>query len=103
MIGTSITSSNSSIEKEARPTGLCVPTIGSTRAVDDSASARPSAVAVCQLDPVASITPPISSDDSSSSADPLPNTSCLMSHKRRQHGKAASRDRVGQHVGKQGG
>src|SRR3546814_6524730 len=66
MIGTSITSSNSSIEKEARPTGLCVPTIGSTRAVDDSASARPSAVAVCHLDPVASITPPISSDDSRS-------------------------------------
>jgi hypothetical protein len=41
MIGTSAKSSNNSMEKAARPTALWVPTIGSTTAVDDRASARP--------------------------------------------------------------
>ena len=52
MIGTSARSSNSSIANAARPTGLWVPTIGSTSAVEDSASARPSAIAPVQLWPV---------------------------------------------------
>ncbi len=41
MIGTIARSSNSSIEKEARPTADFVPAIGSTSAVEDSASAMP--------------------------------------------------------------
>ena len=47
-IGTSARSSNSSIAKAERPTGLAVPTSGSTTAVDDKASAMPSAKAAIQ-------------------------------------------------------
>ena len=43
MIGTIARSSNSSIASAERPTGLVVPTSGSTSAVEESASARPSA------------------------------------------------------------
>ena len=42
-IGTSARSSNSSMPSADRPTGLWVPTSGSTSAVEDRASARPSA------------------------------------------------------------
>ena len=52
-IGTSARSSNSSIASAERPTGLCVPTSGMTIAVDDSASARPSAIAADVLWPMA--------------------------------------------------
>src|SRR3546814_4250328 len=45
MIGTSARSSNSSIEKAARPTGLAVPATGRISAVDDKASASPSTIA----------------------------------------------------------
>ena len=45
MIGTSARSSNNSIEKAARPTALCVPTIGSTTAVDERARAKPRPIA----------------------------------------------------------
>ena len=45
-IGTSARSSNSSIAKAVLPTGLSMPEIGSTSAVDESASARPSATAL---------------------------------------------------------
>ncbi len=41
MIGTIARSSNSSIASAERPTGLVVPTKGSTKAVEDRASARP--------------------------------------------------------------
>ena len=45
MIGTNARSSNSSIANAARPTGLVVPTSGSTSAVEESASASPSPIA----------------------------------------------------------
>ena len=49
-IGTNARSSNSSMAKADRPTGLSIPVIGRTRAVDDSASASPSATALGDRD-----------------------------------------------------
>ena len=60
--------------KAARPTGLLVPAIGSTSAVDDIASAIPSATALPGAVPATHSPPPISSADASSSAAPIPNT-----------------------------
>jgi hypothetical protein len=48
MIGTSATSSNSSMPSAARPTWLVRLTSGSTSAVEDKASAKPSAIAGVQ-------------------------------------------------------
>ena len=56
MIGTRAISSNRSIESAARPTGPCVPAMGSTSAVDERASARPRPNAPLMLRPVPSST-----------------------------------------------
>ena len=52
MIGTSARSSNNSIAKADLPTGLAVPAIGRTSAVEDRASARPRPIAPAQLCPI---------------------------------------------------
>ena len=82
-IGTSARSSNSSIASAERPTGLCVPTKGITIAVEDSASARPSATEPDALCPMAKTPPPIISAQPASSAAPTPNTSRRIESKRR--------------------
>jgi hypothetical protein len=51
MIGTIARSSNRSMASAERPTGLVVPTSGMTRAVDERASASPSAIDPLQLCP----------------------------------------------------
>lgn len=84
MIGTSARSSNSSIEKALRPTGLVVPTIGSTRAVEERASAKPRPIAPAQ--PWPRIWRPIAISPAAtvSSAAPRPKTSRRMLHNRRR-------------------
>ena len=82
MIGTSARSSNSSIEKAVRPTGLTVPAIGSTSAVEESASARPMPIAPVQPWPIRCSATPISSAEPISSAAPSPNTARRIDHSR---------------------
>ena len=82
MIGTSAMSSNSSIASAARPTGLVVPAIGSTSAVEDSASASPSPSAPDQYCPIIAITSAISAALPISSIAPSPNTSRRIAHNR---------------------
>ena len=73
-IGTSARSSNNSIASAARPTGLWVPLIGSTSAVELIASARLSHNALCVGQSTATRKPPISAAVPSISAAPIPNT-----------------------------
>ena len=82
MIGTIMMSSNSSIDSAARPTGECVPAIGSTMAVDENASAKPSASAPVQNCPI--IDRAIASElpITSSSIAPSPKTSLRICHSR---------------------
>ena len=82
MIGTSAMSSNSSIDRAARPTGVCVPAIGSTNAVDESASARPRPSAPVQCCPISISSPASSSPIPASSSAPSPKTSRRIVHKR---------------------
>lgn len=82
MIGTSARSSNKSIANAPRPTGLVVPTSGSTSAVDDSASARPSPAAPAQSCPSRCTAIAISTADPISSAGPVPNTCARIAHSR---------------------
>ena len=83
MIGTMAMSSNRSIESAARPTGDDVPEIGSTMAVEDIASARPSAIAPVQYWPIMASTMAMMLPPSRSSSDPSPKTSRRICHKRR--------------------
>ena len=83
MIGTSARSSNSSMAKAPRPTAPVVPTSGSTKAVEDSASASPSPIAPAQFCPSRCSPAPISSPEPSNSAAPVPNTNRRIDHKRR--------------------
>ncbi len=80
--GTSARSSKSSMASAARPTGLVVPAIGSTSAVDDMASAKPSATALCAGWPITSRAPPIRTAPPSSSAAPIPKTSFRIATRR---------------------
>ena len=82
MIGTIMISSNSSIDSAARPTGECVPAIGKTIAVEEKASAKPSASAPVQYWPI--IDSAIASDVpiTRSSIAPSPNTSLRICHRR---------------------
>ena len=80
MIGTIARSSNSSIASAARPTGLVVPTKGSTRAVDDKASASPSPTAPAQPWPIRCKASPMTKAETISSAAPTPNTSRRIVH-----------------------
>ncbi len=83
MIGTIMMSSNSSIDSAARPTGVRVPEIGSTIAVEENARAKPSASAPDGLMLPASPRKAASEEPMmSSSSAPKPNTSLRICHKR---------------------
>ena len=82
MIGTMAMSSNSSIESAARPTGVCVPEIGNTIAVEERAKASPRPIAPVQYWPIidsaiARLVPMITS-----SSAPSPKTSFRICHNR---------------------
>ncbi len=83
-MGTSATSSNSSIPSAARPTADRVPTIGRTIAVEDSASARPRPMEPGNPCPMRCSPPPMMTAQASSSAAPTPNTIRRIDHKRRK-------------------
>ena len=83
-MGTIATSSNNSMASAQRPTRPSVPVIWSTIAVDESASASPSASAPVRLSPQASSKAPMSAADSTSSPEPTPNTSRRIAHRRRK-------------------
>ena len=74
MIGTIATSSNNNIASAALPTGLLVPDIGSTRAVEESANASPSPKAPAGFCPRRYRTDPMIKPDASNSAAPTPKT-----------------------------
>ena len=82
MIGTMAISSNSSMESAARPTAVCVPAIGSTSAVEDSASARPRPSAPVQYWPSIVRNTAIRPALIVSSIRPSPNTSLRIVHSR---------------------
>ena len=83
MIGTIMMSSNKSIESAARPTGDLVPEIGSTIAVEENASAKPSASAAVKLSPLAMPTNSASAAPLiSTSSAPSPNTSLRICQRR---------------------
>ena len=82
MIGTIATSSNRSMARAARPTGDVVPDMGRTRAVEESARARPSPIAPPQFWPTAFNAVPMISAESRSSAAPTPKTSFRKDHNR---------------------
>ena len=82
MIGTSAKSSNNSIASASFPTGLVVPAIGKTSAVDDSVSARPSPIAAAAVSPnnirASAMSPPAPI----SSTAPKPNNGRRIAHNR---------------------
>ena len=82
MIGTIMMSSNNSIDSAARPTGLVVPAIGSTIAVEEKASAKPSAIAPVQYWPIIARKIASSVPITSNSSAPSPNTSRRICHSR---------------------
>ena len=83
MIGTSARSSNSSIANAVRPTGLAVPAIGNTSAVEDRASAIPSAIDPVQASPISRCRPvPRIMPDAISCAAPVPKTNWRIDHRR---------------------
>jgi hypothetical protein len=61
-----------------------VPVSGSTSAVEESASASPSAAAACQVAPSSESPPPISAATIRSSAEPMPNTCRRIAQRRRK-------------------
>ena len=83
-IGTSARSSNRSIARAARPTGLCVPDIGNTSAVEDIASANASQSALIGGRLATISAPPINAAVSSISAAPIPNTIFRIATRRRK-------------------
>ena len=82
MIGTSAMPSNSNIDSAALPTGVRVPEIGRTTAVEDMARARPSARAPVQYCPRMERKIAISDPPTSNSSDPRPKTSRRNCHRR---------------------
>ena len=82
MIGTIMISSNSSIDSAARPTGVDVPEIGSTMAVEEKARAKPSASAPVQYCPIIESTTAAIEPMMISSSAPSPNTSRRICHRR---------------------
>ena len=83
MIGTIMISSNNSIDSAALPTGVVVPEIGSTIAVEENASAKPSASAAVKF--IAPATPTNSASALPlirTSSAPSPNTSLRICHRR---------------------
>ncbi|MDG5972204.1 hypothetical protein JAGODDHD_02967 [Sphingomonas paucimobilis] len=84
MMGTSARSSNSSMAKAPRPTGLVVPTKGSTSAVEERVSASPSPIAPANPWPIKCNAPPIRIAEPSNSAAPVPNTSLRIAQSLRK-------------------
>ena len=82
--GTSAMSSNSSMANAARPTGELIPAMGSTSAVEDMASAAPSAAALAMGSPATHRPVPISTEPSSSSAAPIPKIVLRIATSRRK-------------------
>ena len=82
MIGTSAMSSSSSIARALRPTGLSVPAIGSTSAVEDSASAMPSPAAPLICWPIPSRIAVSNPAQINSLSSPSPNTWLRIAHSR---------------------
>ena len=82
--GTSAMSSNRSMANAARPTGELMPAMGRTSAVDDIASATPSAAALPGASPAAHSPPPISSVPSTISAAPIPKIARRIAARRRK-------------------
>ena len=82
MIGTIATSWNRRMPSAALPTGVLVPDIGRTSAVEDRASARPRPKAPIGFWPRATSAPAISNPQPISSAAPTPNTVPRICHKR---------------------
>ena len=81
-IGTNARSSNNSIASAARPTALDVPAIGSTKAVDDIASATASQIDGSSAKPTAPSAAAINPAIRSISAAPIPNTALRIANRR---------------------
>ncbi len=82
MIGTSARSSKISMASADRPTGPVVPTIGSTSAVEDNASAMPRPSAPASGWPIRLSAKPITNPEARSCAEPSPNTWTRIAHRR---------------------
>ena len=82
MIGTSAKSSNSNMASASLPTGLVVPEIGNTNAVDESASASPRPSAAVLFSPRSASGMPISSAPPMSSVAPNPIRDPRICHNR---------------------